>query len=360
MDLVGYDIDARMVWLAKLGLDIRGATNARLHLLTPPGSLRKKGSLPDPKESFDLILTNPPFGSDFSDEKEMPFFETAEGRSSMRRGVAFLEICLDMLAMNGYLGIVIDDSVLSGQSNELVRDILLRRGTVMGVVSLPSETFMPYASVKASLLLFQKSPPASNGKIFLAAAKSVGRKPNGDSLFKRELGPGGTPVLDNDLPAIHDAWKAFLNHVDVSQDQAVLVSLAQVHAAPGRRLDYRYHEALSSAPGDAVLWNYKNVRLGALVEERREMVVPAEEAPEDAWNFVGLAQIQPTGLGFEANLVPGASIQSAAKIIRRSDIIFAMMRPELRKVSLVDVVPPRTVTSSECLVLQPRKSATPR
>lgn len=336
-DLAGYEIDPRMVWLSRLAMRIRRAKNSRIELLGPPGALRKHGQLPDARESFDLILTNPPFGSDFADPTEIVAFESAAGRSSIRRGVAFLEVCLDMLKPAGFAAVIIDDNVLAGVQNLAVRKMILRRARVLGIVSLPPETFMPYASVSASILILRKKP-AKPGDVFLAAARFVGRRPNGEPLLE---GRGLRPVLKSDLPAILRDWR---QPRDQRPQLAIRLPYSRLASNPELRFDYRFHQRPDL--------DFGGVALGDLVQESGEALVPARAKADAEWKFIGLRNLRPSGLGFSVSQVRGSQIRSTVTRVTNGDFLFSLMRPELRKMAFVKDADSRTVVSGECAVFR--------
>lgn len=132
--------------------------------------------------TFDLILTNPPFGSSVkADEvgyyKEYELFEKNLGitetkdriaddnskkkwRTSQSTEVLFLERCYKYLnEENGYLAIVIPDGVLTNATSQYVRDWLIEHFRILAVVSLPQHTFSHVkAGVKSSVLFLKKHP----------------------------------------------------------------------------------------------------------------------------------------------------------------------------------------------------------
>lgn len=132
--------------------------------------------------TFDLIMTNPPFGSTVkADEvgyyKEYELFEKNLGitetkdriaddnnkkkwRASQSTEVLFLERCYNYLnEENGYLAIVIPDGVLTNSSTQYVRDWLIEHFRILAVVSLPQHTFSHVrAGVKSSVLFLKKHP----------------------------------------------------------------------------------------------------------------------------------------------------------------------------------------------------------
>ena len=131
--------------------------------------------------TFDLIMTNPPFGSSIkADEvnyyQNYELFEKNIGitelkdrisdnnnkkkwRISQKTEVLFLERCYRYLRESGLLAIVIPDGVLTNSSSQFVRDWLIERFRILSVVSLPQHTFAHVkAGVKSSILFLRKYP----------------------------------------------------------------------------------------------------------------------------------------------------------------------------------------------------------
>ena len=135
--------------------------------------------------SFDLIMTNPPFGSVVkADEvlyyKEYELFQKNLGitetkdriaddnnknkwRTSQNTEVLFLERCYRHLnEENGYLAIVIPDGILTNSSSQYVRDWLIEHFRILAIVSLPQHTFSHVkAGVKSSVLFLKKYPEST-------------------------------------------------------------------------------------------------------------------------------------------------------------------------------------------------------
>jgi type I restriction enzyme M protein len=133
--------------------------------------------------TFDLIMTNPPFGSAIkADEvgyyKEYELFEKNIGitelksrindddnknkwRSSQSTEILFLERCYKYLREGGYLAIVVPDGILTNSTSQYVRDWLTDKFRIIAVVSLPQHTFAHVkAGVKSSILFLKKHPEA--------------------------------------------------------------------------------------------------------------------------------------------------------------------------------------------------------
>ena len=132
--------------------------------------------------TFDLIMTNPPFGSSIKAD-EVPYYKQYElfeknlgiteikdriidddnknkWRTSQNTEVLFLERCYKYLnEENGYLAIVIPDGILTNATSQYVRDWLIEHFRILAVVSLPQHTFSHVrAGVKSSVLFLKKHP----------------------------------------------------------------------------------------------------------------------------------------------------------------------------------------------------------
>ena len=155
--------------------------------------------------SFDAILTNPPFGSDIpiDDPHILEQFDLATfGITSQLPRIAmppeqlFIERCLQMLRPGGRLAIVLPDSILSNPGLEFIRRWLLRQARVVASIDLPVVTFEPYTGTQTSVLLLQKKTgqemaiEAELGyprdyEIFMAMPSEVGHDRRGNAQYLR-------------------------------------------------------------------------------------------------------------------------------------------------------------------------------
>ncbi|KAA6305511.1 putative type I restriction enzymeP M protein, partial [termite gut metagenome] len=138
--------------------------------------------------TFDLIMTNPPFGSTIkADEvgyyKEYELFEKNLGITELKDRIAddnnknkwrlsqsteilFLERCYKYLKEGGYLAIVVPDGILTNSTSQYVRDWLVEKFRIIAVASLPQHTFAHVkAGVKSSILFLKKHPETLTKKL---------------------------------------------------------------------------------------------------------------------------------------------------------------------------------------------------
>ncbi len=359
--LYGMEVDKRMAWVAQMNLQIHGGTHAKVAYLNGDGALGFDAELMEkiPENGFDIIITNPPFGSDFSNPISLNKFALGKGRSNRRRGVLFVERCIHWLKKDtGYLAIILDDSILNGSANEDVRRHILNTCYVEAVICLPESSFKPYASVETSILLLRKKGNISeqqNSGVFFAKANKVGRKSNGDPLFKRDL--NGKLILDNDLENILNAWKAFKsagNLTPLSLENCFICSANQFNKnrKTANRIDYLFHHP-SRYEAEQLLSNsnYPIRRLKDIIVKRNDSLVPNVVDPLNSWRYVGLANIEANSGQYDVINVFGNQVKSAVRRFKFNDVVFSKLRPELRKI-FVSKEEEDAYVSSECFVFQ--------
>lgn len=364
--LLGFEIDERLGWVAGVNLDMHDpAFNFAVSHVNSSGSLGN--SLKPNFGTIDAIVTNPPFGSDLSEKNALTEFRLGKGKASRRRGVLFIERCLDLLKPGGVMAIIIDDGVLNSPSNTDTRHLILNQSHPLAVISLPDTAFMPYASVKASILFLQKKheekrDTAEGNLTLFAHAEVVGRKPNGDPLL-RHVQTTGRMELDSDLPEILGVWKAgssattpqpvwsggncFWTKLPPTEDTSF--------AKDAFRIDPAYHHPARRRADESLQSSRHPLRpLKELCELRNEVVVPSKGLQEEDVTYLGLANIESHTGVYTPILVDSSSLRSSVKRFVSGDILFAKMRPVLRKVCLIGDDVDEGFASSECLVLTPR------
>ncbi len=152
--------------------------------------------------SFDLILTNPPFGAQVAfDQKphlpslfpELAFVEYSKDKKKTRKNqkteILYLERIHQFLREGGRAAIVLPDGILTNSSLAYVRDYLLSAFSLRAVISLPQMAFAHYgAGVKSSLVFVEKrtakETPRDDEPIFMAAPENIGYDATGRKTWK--------------------------------------------------------------------------------------------------------------------------------------------------------------------------------
>lgn len=198
--LFGMDINKRLAWVAKMNMVFHGDGHGGIVYSNALTTTTRNKALVTQK--YDVILTNPPFGSKINDPKILSDARFKEISKTKLTEVLFLSLCINLLKPYGRLGMVLPDGILTNSSLKFVRDYIKKETIVKAAVSLPQATFMPYGSgVKASLLFLEKKNPADpyrkQGPVFMAISENIGYDATGRATRK------------NDFPKILEEYHKF-------------------------------------------------------------------------------------------------------------------------------------------------------
>lgn len=194
--IFGTDAEPRAARTAKMNMIMHGDGHGGIHY--HDGLLDINGIF---QGRFDVVLTNPPFGSNVGDDQKvnaseetrvpkdleylyrcrarygeaweaghnrllqaateetpiLDLFEIGKGKRNRPTELIFVERCLSLLAPGGRMGIVLPDGNLNNPSLSWLRRWAEGRAKLMAVVSLPEETFRSSnATVKASLVFLRR------------------------------------------------------------------------------------------------------------------------------------------------------------------------------------------------------------
>ena len=215
-NLFGIDKLSDLVRAAQMNLAMHGDGSMNVcqeNSLLPPGEwkdpVRQKIAL----RTFDVVFTNPPFGSMLSvddphilDQFEMSKFESKSVRGSIPPEQLFVERCLDFLKPGGRMAIVLPDSILSNPGLVWIRHWLLQRAYIIASVDLPKETFArSKTGTLTSILVLQKYTNEETRlvqetgvpleyDVFMAIVDYVGWNSRGDTIHLRA--PEGAEIRE--------------------------------------------------------------------------------------------------------------------------------------------------------------------
>ncbi|CNH85021.1 type I site-specific deoxyribonuclease LldI [Yersinia aldovae] len=185
--LHGIEKSDRMVRIAMTDMMLHddGHTNIRnldslLSFDNYPDIVSIAGDENQTPEVFDIIMTNPPFGSIMRQEvmNMIGRFELGNKKKSLPLEIIGLERCFQFLKPGGKLAIVLPDGLLKNKTSLFVRDWVLGKAKLKAIISLPEETFQPYgAMVKTSLCIFEKrkkNETLDSNDVFLCEVENIG------------------------------------------------------------------------------------------------------------------------------------------------------------------------------------------
>lgn len=187
--IFGTDANPRMSRTAKMNMIMHGDGHGGVH--HNDGLLNVNGVF---ENRFDIILTNPPFGSrveknwkiteadKYTDIERIKKYQRRYGEAydkaleqvnnnigkpllslyktgamSTLTEVLFIERCLNLLKPGGRMGIVLPEGVLNNTNLQRVRDFVESKSKITLITSIPQDVFIASgATVKPSLLFFKK------------------------------------------------------------------------------------------------------------------------------------------------------------------------------------------------------------
>ena len=356
--LTSIEIDERLSWISGINMLLHEAKNIHKIFLPDGGTLG--ADIEKYFSSFDTIITNPPFGSDFTDSKVLKTMKLGLGKSSRRRGILFIERCHSLLRENGILAIVVEEGILNQTLTVDVRRFITENFDIKVVVTLPDTSFMPYATVNTSIIVLSKKKISNPNaqKIFFAKAETVGRKPNGDDDI--QYNQDGTSYLNSDFPEILSAWHKYIEDGIINPKENIYVTdidLINTKEENSYRIDFQYNHSSRKVSSELISsCAYPVKYLKDICIERNVSIVLSKNLGGTIIRYTGLANIEPHTGYVEQILTPADSLKSSVKIYKPGDIIFAKMRPNLRKVALMDFSESGYV-SSECSVFSVRQNS---
>ena len=157
--------------------------------------------------SFDLVLSNPPFSmtykkSNDAEKRILQQRELSENASSKKSNILFLSRYYELLKPNGEMLIVLDDTILNGATCLDIRKWLLDKFIVIGIHSLPFNSFFKAkANIKTSILHLRKKEDKNDtqGYVFMSISNNIGHDNSlKDTLERNNL---------NDILNIYAEWK---------------------------------------------------------------------------------------------------------------------------------------------------------
>lgn len=347
--LVGIDKSERMIRLALTNLAMLGFPAAHLHLAN---SLMRSG--PDSKltnslkDKAQLILTNPPFGAEFTDGLEDYQLATHWAAIMPRKvysELLFMERYTEWLTPGGKLFAIVPDSILTNKG--LFHD--LRKGLsslieVKGVVSLPSITFgVAGTTTKTSILYLQKRQPGKHKPVitFFANCQDIGY-----NVVTRKSQRIKVKTGHNDLPSILRDLEQPLDDMAVGRFIPNVTQSfrwdATYHASLPKNIEMRIHNPTQT---DVYVRDVASLSL-----DKRD----PRRFGSDSFVYIEISDVDPMALTVNPKEIPCSEAPSRARLlVRTGDILVSTVRPGNKTVA---VIPPEfdgAICSSGFAVLRP-------
>ena len=196
--LYGIEINDEIARVAKMNMIVHddGHTNVISHDALDDIEKMHKHNQGFARDKFDLILTNPPFGSTvnqveklYLENYELGYVTNGTGKKKLRKSqnseVLFIERIWEFLRPGtGKAAIILPDGILTNSSSQYVREFIFEKFQLLAVVSLPQCAFAHFgAGVKASIIFVRKryadEKAYDDETIFMAAPEHIGYDASG-------------------------------------------------------------------------------------------------------------------------------------------------------------------------------------
>jgi type I restriction enzyme M protein len=251
--LYSQDISQKSSGLLRLNLILNDLVHSihniiKGNTILEPYHKQENGEL----ETFDYIVSNPPFKLDFSDfsaeldskENHERYFAgipkvPAKKKESMAIYLMFLQHIIFSLKDNGKAAVVVPTGFITAQSgiDKKIRQKLVDEKMLSGVVSMPSNIFAN-TGTNVSILFIDK---ANKGDVVLVDASNLGKKVKEGKNQKTLLSPTDeAQIIDtfNDKQAVDD-FSVVVSYEDIktknyslSAGQYFEVKIEYVHITP--------------------------------------------------------------------------------------------------------------------------------
>ena len=164
-NIFGVEIDPQIARIAKINMILRNINTIRVirndGLLNADILAKETMNSSFQYGTFDFAITTPPFGITYPEN--VAYFDNdwlsdddsqkSKVYKSPRVEYLFLEQNFKFLREGGFLAIIIPDVLLY---NQYIQNVILRCFRIVAIISLPIDTFKPFAVIKCSVLVLQK------------------------------------------------------------------------------------------------------------------------------------------------------------------------------------------------------------
>ena len=269
----GIDKDYFLSKVAKAYMNLIGDGTSGIFCedsLENPDAWKKETQVKVQLGTFDIVLTNPPFGDKIKvegidgklkqyelakkwkkDKKtdQWMYSNTIEKRPPQ---ILFIERCLQLLKDGGRMGIVLPDGIFN-ESETYIRKWLLKKVKIIGIIDICKESFQPNTPTKTSIIFLQKTekPTLENYEIFMGVAYFCGHNRR------------GITIENDDIPIVIQQFKYWLEGKQIQNTKnyftTKLSQLEQANFWIPKHFSPYYKQAI-----DNVINRYELVKLGSI------------------------------------------------------------------------------------------------
>lgn len=220
-NIKGIDKDSFLTKVAKAYMALMGDGR---------GGIFCENSLVNPKEwsektradislnSFDVVLTNPPFGKKLKiDDREIlsayalgskwkkeagEYIQTDLILDAQAPQILFIERCLQLLKDKGRMCFIAPESMFCNPSHRHIVEYIKKYASIQAIISMPEELFQPFTHAKTCVVYLKKISSTKerikDHSIFMAIARWCGHDSRGLEITK------------DDLPIIQQRYREYI------------------------------------------------------------------------------------------------------------------------------------------------------
>lgn len=177
--------------------------------------------------TFDVVVTNPPFGKKLSIDSTsiLKLYDLGHKWKKNQNGefkltdlvdkqppqILFIERCFQMLKPGGRLGIVLLESIFGMPKYRYVVDFIKRKSIIKALVTLPDDLFQPNTHAKCCVLICQKKDGEEKNedhKIFMCDVKWCGHDSRGNVTYIYDA--QGNKIILDEIPLVAKKYKELI------------------------------------------------------------------------------------------------------------------------------------------------------
>lgn len=339
--IVGIDKSERMIKLALINLAMFGYVQSNLFL---HNALDFKEI--DLNEKVSVIMTNPPFGAEFTSKEVWDFHIVSEWPDKVPQKInseiLFIEQYIRWLKPGGLAICIIPDSILNNKGlYDSLRKGISKDICIKAIISLPSNTFATTGTeTKTSILYLKKQPYEQNAETFMAVCENVGYDVVSSGAHKTKRYNGRNDLID----ILHDyvehtenmgRWVVGLNDYD--------------------RWDAQYHATISKKMQELINKN-GFLQVKDVAELSMEHFNPKRLGEGESFNYIEISDVDNKQLKAQGKIVSSSEAPSRArKLAHKDDVLFSTVRPERGIVAVIDESQDGNVCTTGFAVIKPKK-----
>lgn len=285
-NLFGIDINNSIARIAKMKLLLECNIDSNIISKNSLDNLETIKLALRCENSFDIILTNPPFGAKINQQSLLNSFQLGHKWNKVLNGFSkngtvltsqtveslYIERCIELLKIGGRMAIVLPNGNFENSSLEYIRYFIMKKTKIIAIIKLPQETFIPYGTgVKTSLLFLEKKDETENKQdysIFFGRINKLGYQgnKNGTPLYKKNsygqmiFDEKGNQILDENFTELLQAYKDYCSGKEQRSANLFVMKSSQINS----RLDFDYYSP--ETRNLIINISNKSVKLGEVCE----------------------------------------------------------------------------------------------